>query len=59
MLSQGVSTLPEAKGVRQYYDEISPLYKEVLGDAEETKQYNQAQTFFDIAKGRFSFCLGP
>ena len=58
MLSQGVSTLPEAKGVRQYYDEISPLYKEVLGDAEETKQYNQAQTFFDIAKAGLAFASG-
>jgi len=58
MLSQGVSTLPEAKSVRQYYDEISPLYKEVLGDAEETKQYNQAQTFFDIAKAGLAFASG-
>ncbi len=58
MLSQGVSTLPEAKSVREYYEEISPLYKEVLGDAEETKQYNQAQTFFDIAKAGLAFASG-
>ncbi len=58
MLGQGVSTLDEAKSVREYYEEMSPLYKEVLGDTEETKQYNQAQTFFDIAKAGLAFASG-
>ena len=58
LLKGGVISLPPAKSVREYYDELSPVYKDLLGDVEEMKRYNRGQTFFDIAKAGLAFASG-
>jgi hypothetical protein len=46
------------KGLRGYYDEMLPLYQELLGDTEKQKDYNKAQTYFDIAQAGLNLASG-
>lgn len=57
--SQGsTEALPKSKSLRNYYDEMLPLYKELLGDTEEQRNYNKAQTYFDIAQAGLNLASG-
>jgi hypothetical protein len=49
---------PRSTGLRGYYEEMLPLYKELLGDTEEQRNYNKAQTYFDIAQAGLNLASG-
>lgn len=43
---------------RNYYDEMLPLYQEILGRTDEDRDLAKAQTFFDIAQAGLSLASG-
>jgi len=45
-------------GLREYYNEMLPLYKEMLGDTQADSDYNKAQTYFDVAKAGLALASG-
>ena len=49
---------PRSTGLRGYYEEMLPLYQEMLGDTEEQRNYNKAQTYFDIAQAGLNLASG-
>ena len=45
-------------GLRSYYNEMLPLYKEMISDNKANSDYNKAQTYFDIAKAGLALASG-
>ena len=45
-------------GLRSYYNEMLPLYKEMISDNRADSDYNKAQTYFDIAKAGLALASG-
>ena len=56
-LTERVMT-PFSGSISQYYKDMSPLFSEIIGDAEESRRYNQGQTFFDVARAGLAYAAG-
>ena len=46
------------QGVKGYYNELLPMYQDILGASEDQKNYNKAQAFFDIAQAGLALASG-
>jgi hypothetical protein len=44
--------------VKGYYNEMLPLYQEILGQTEDQERYNKAQAYFDLAQAGLSLASG-
>lgn len=44
--------------VKGYYNEMLPLYQEILGQTEDQKSYNKAQAYFDLAQAGLALASG-
>lgn len=44
--------------VKGYYNEMLPLYQEILGQTEDQKNYNKAQAYFDLAQAGLALASG-
>lgn len=51
-------TLMGGGGIKGYYNEMLPLFKEILGPDEAQKDYSKGQTYFDIAKSGLALASG-
>jgi hypothetical protein len=51
-------TLMGGGGIKGYYNEMLPLFQDILGSTESQKDYGQGQTYFDIAKSGLALASG-